>query len=120
MREVAAQYDVKIAEIMKDLNQSVPAESQLAEIRSQIKTLSGQKSSLGIFAGKQKKQLQSQIDTLQAQASTYEDSVRQQKKVIQADVSERVATVEAECKPLLDQIATLEGEKSRIRFELTK
>lgn len=120
LREATSQYDARIAEIRRDLNQSVPAESQLAEIRGQIKTLSDQKASLGIFAGKQKKQLQAQIDTLESQAATYESAVRQQKSTIKADVEGRVAAVEAERKPLLDQIAALEGEKSKIRFELTK
>ena len=120
LRETAAQYDGRISEIRRDLSQSVPAESQLAEIRRQIKTLSDQKAGLGIFAGKQKKQLQGQIDMLQQQAGTYEASIKQQKQAIQSDVANRVAAVEAERKPLIEQIATLESEKKRINRELTR
>lgn len=120
LREAASQYDTRISEIRKALNQSVPTESQLAEIRGQIKTLSDQKAGLGIFAGKQKKQLQEQIDTLQLQVATYEESIRQQKKAIESEVADRVAAVETERKPLLDQIATLETEKKSINYELTR
>ena len=79
-----------------------------------------QKSKLGLFAGKQKKALQAQIDSLQAQIDNIDATVKRLKKEIQDDVSARVAVVEAERKPLSDKISALEGEKSRINFELTK
>ncbi len=120
LREQVRRLDAQIADIKKALNQPVPAESQLAEIRRQIKALSDQKSSLGIFAGKQKKQLQAHIDTLQAQVGSYEATARQQKTALQADVSNQTAPVEAERKPLLDKISTLENEKRNIMAELTK
>lgn len=120
LREQVSRLDAQITDIKKALNQSVPAESQLAEIKRQIKSLSDQKSSLGIFAGKQKKQLQAQIDTLQAQVGGCETTVRQQKAALQADISNQVAPVEAERKPLLDRISALESEKKRINHELTK
>lgn len=120
LRDTASQYDLRIAEIKKEANVSLSTESQLAEMKKQQSELISQKGKLGLFAGKQKKQIQEQIDALQVQISTFEDSIKKQRKAIQDDISARVAAVQAEQKPYLDQIATLEGEKSHIRFELTK
>ena len=120
LHDSSSQYDIRIAEIRKDANVSLPEESQLAEIKKQQSELIGQKSKLGIFASKQKKQIQEQIDNLQIQISTFEESVEQQKKAIQDDISARVAVVQNEKKPYLDQIATLEEEKKRINYELTR
>lgn len=120
IRSQDAPYMARIAEIKKDLSQRIPAESQLAELKKQQNDLAEQKSKLGLFAGKQKKALQAQIDSLQAQIDNIDATVKRLKKEIQDDVSARVAVVEAERKPLSDKISALEGEKSRINFELTK
>ena len=120
LRDTVSQYNLRIEEIKKEANVSLPIESQLAEIKKQQSELIIQKGKLGLFAGKQKKQIQEQIDALQVQISTFEDSIKKQRKAIQDDISARVADVQAEQKPYLDQIATLEDEKSHIRYELTK
>ena len=120
IRDSTAQFDARIAEIKKDSAVALPAENQLAEIKNQQSELVSQKNKLGLFAGKQKKQIQEQIDALQSQISTFEDSINNQKKVIQDDIFARVASVQAEQKPYLDQIAKLESEKEHIKNELTK
>lgn len=114
------QYDSQISEVKKDLQKSVPAESQLLAIKKQQSDLSEQKLKLGIFAGKQKKQLQEQIDMLQPQIANIEDSIKHQRKSIQDDVAERVASIEVERKPYLEKIASLKKEKHNIQEELTK
>lgn len=114
------QYDAQIAEIKKDLQQHIPAESQLAELKRQQNDLINQKSKLGLFAGKQKKALQEQIDSMQPQINSTEETVKRQKKAIQDDVNARVSAVDRECKPLKDKISALEREKSVITAELTK
>ena len=120
LRDMASQYDMRIAEIKQEANVSLPIEGQLAEIKKQQSELISQKGKLGLFAGKQKKQIQEQIDALQLQVSTFEDSIRTQKKAIQDDISVRVAAVQTEQKPYLDQILTLESEKKDITYELTR
>ena len=120
LRTQSGQYDSRITEIKKDLSKSVSGENQLAEIKRQQGELKSQKSQLGLFAGKQKKQLQAQIDALQPQIDELEANVNSQKKAIQNDVSSRVATVEAQRKPITDRINALETEKNRINTELTK
>lgn len=117
--EAVARYDSQIAEIRKDLGKTVPEEIQLAEMEKRIKTISEQRESLCVFALKQKKQLRDQIEMLQSQVADYEASVKQQKQAIQSDVDERVSAVEKERKPLLEQIASLNNEKSNINNELT-
>lgn len=114
------QYDAQIAEIKKDLQQHIPAESQLAELKRQQNDLVNQKSKLGLFAGKQKKALQEQIDSMQPQINSTEETVKRQRKAIQDDVNARVSAVDRECKPIKDKISSLEREKSAINAELTK
>lgn len=120
IREQSSQYDTRIAEIRKDLAQSVPSEAQLAEVKCQQSELSAQKSKLGLFAGKQKKQLQEQIDGLQMQIDEINKTIERQKASIREDVNARVDAVEIERTPLLTQISTLEKEKRDINLELTK
>lgn len=120
IRASSAKFDARIDEIMKESTVALPVESQLAEIKKQQSELVSQKSKLGLFAGKQKKQLQEQIDALQSQISIFEDSLNNQRKAIQDDISARVASVQAEQKPFLEQISKLEGEKKSVTIELTK
>ena len=114
------QYEPKISEIKKELNNPVPAESQLSSVKKQHEELRNQKSKLGIFAGTQKKQLQEQIDALQSEIASIEETVKQQRKAIQDDVAARLASIESERKPLKDQYQKLEAEKRNIKNELTK
>ena len=120
LQEHLKQYDVRIAEIKKDLHQQVPVEEQLKNLRTQQADLINQKSKLGLFAGKQKKALQEQIDSMQPHINSVEENINRQRRTIQNDVSSRVAAVEAEKKPYLDKISALESEKRNIIFELTK
>ena len=120
LRSQDTPYLARIAEIKKDLSQRIPAESQLAELKKQQNDLVEQKSKLGLFAGKQKKALQAQIDSLQTQIDGVDATVKRLKKEIQDDVNARVSAVEAERKPISDKISALEGEKSKINFELNK
>lgn len=120
LRDAASQYDSRIAEIRKEVNVPLSTDSQLAEMKKQQSDFINQKGKLGLFAGKQKKQIQEQIDTLQAQISAFEDSIKKQRKAIQDDISARITAVQAEQKPYLDQITTLEGEKKQINYELTR
>lgn len=120
LRSQDTPYLARIAEIKKDLSQRIPAESQLAELKKQQNDLVEQKSKLGLFAGKQKKALQAQIDSLQTQIDGVDATVKRLRKEIQDDVNARISAVEAERKPISDKISALEGEKSRIDFELNK
>lgn len=114
------QYDIRISEIRRDLSQRIPSENQLAELKKQLNDLAGEKSKLGLFAGKQKKALQVQIDSLQAQIESVDVAIKRQKKAIQDNVTERITAVESERQPLLDRINALKNEKSHIETELTK
>lgn len=114
------QYESKISEIKKDLNNSVPAESQLSDVKKQQNELKGEKSKLGLFAGKQKKQLQEQIEALQIEIARIQAIVNSQKESIRNDVEARIALVENERKPLKERINVLEEEKRNINAELTK
>ena len=114
------QYDSQITEIKKDLQQYIPGESQLVELKRQQYDLYSQKSRLGLFASKQKKALQEQIDSMNLQISSIEETVKRQKKIIQDDVEKRIRAVEGECKPIKDKIRSLENEKYVIYNELSK
>ena len=120
LHETVSQYDAKISNIKKAGNASLPAETQLAEMKRQQSDLVIRKGKLGLFSGKQKKELQGQIDMLQSQISTFEESVKQQKKYMQNDIAARVAPIETERQPYLDKISALENEKLIIKTELTK
>jgi len=64
--------------------------------------------------------LQAQIDSLQTQIDNVDETIKRIRKAIQDDVAARVSAVEVEWKPISDKISALEGEKSRIDFELNK
>ncbi len=120
LQEQFNSFEPRISVIKAELSKELSIERQLAEIKRQQYEINGQKTKLGIFAGKQKKQLQEQIDNLQSQANNLEESIKRQKKAIQDDVSSRVAAVEIERKPFKDRIAVLESEQNKINTELTK
>ena len=115
-----APYMARIAEIKKDLSQRIPAESQLAELKKQQKDLAEQKSKLGLFSGKQKKALQAQIDSLQTKIDDLNTAAIQQKRAIEYDVSNRITAVEEERSPIVKQLSELDGERSRINYELNR
>lgn len=113
-------YAEKISDIMKESARNVPAEGQLTELKQQQKELVDQKAKLGLFASKQKKALQAQIDSLQEQIEKQSAIVMQQKKALEDDVAGRIAAIEAERSPITNRLSELEGEKTRINYELTK
>lgn len=74
------EYDTQIDEIQKELQQRIPEEAQLGELKRREFDLINQKSKLGIFSGKQKKALQEQIESMQPQIRNMQESIQRQKK----------------------------------------
>ena len=113
-------FVARIEEIKKELSQLFPAEKQLADLRKRQSDLATEKSKLGIFSWNKKKSLQLEIDLLQAQFDDIAMVYNRQRQTIQDDVSSKIAAVEVERKPYLDNIVALENEKQNIMAELTK
>ena len=119
-RALIKNYDSRVAEIKKELSESLPDESKLNELKSKQSDLMSQKSKLGLFAGKQKKELQSQIDTLQLRINDLEEKIECQKNARIENVYSRVCVVDCERKPIADRIDILNEEKKQIINELSK
>lgn len=120
LQEQDAPFIARIAEIEKELSQQIPEDIQLSELQKQQGALSKQMSTLGLFAGKQKKALQAKLDSLQLQIDAVISTAKRIKSEIRDDVSARVSAVNAERKPISDRINALESEKAHINDELTK
>lgn len=113
-------FDNKIEIIKKDLLQDTKSSSKLTELKKLENSLLHQKSELGMFAFNKKKQIQLQINLLISQITDTERAVELEKWDIKKIVNSRIAEIDKERKPLLEQIAALETEKNTINTELTK
>lgn len=114
-------YNSRLKTIENEYNQSnATADEELEQLNSQISDLERQKSSLGLFAGKQKKEVQARIDQLKTGIPNIWDRIKRVKAANKADYDVKVGTVRIEMKPFTERMTTLETEERNINSELTK
>lgn len=102
--------EARIAE-MEESKKSVPAVAERAVICQKIDSLAQQKSSLGLFKGKEKKALQEQIDALTVQRGEQERVIDAQR----AEIDKKIAPVKEELEDLQRTISHIDNELTRDR-----
>lgn len=103
--------DKQIAAINKEGEGKVPAQVEQEALWAKAKAWAAEKSSLGLFKGKEKKALQAQIDEVNAKAAALHNDINAQRKA-------RADELKAKQAPLKSQLDKIKAELSGIDKEI--
>lgn len=113
-------YRDQARDVRKRLEERLPEEQQVDELKRQHFQLVSQKAQLGLFAGKQKRELQEQIDGLTQQIEKLKAVANDRRNVLKSEVDAKVASIEVKRQPIAERMQVLSREKKQITAELTK
>lgn len=120
LQEQYAPYESEI-EKWKDKSQSdTPAQEEKKTLTKQISLLRNEKSSLGLFKGKEKKALQAQIDELSDRLPAIDESIEAEEKEQIKLCNDKISELEQQSSPIKDKIAATQKRINEIKTELTK
>ena len=104
----------QIAALNKEIN-SIPGKTEIDNIEERIKKLSEEKSTLGLFKGKEKKAIQEQIDQAYAEKKCVEDRMDVAKKEIESKIASVKADFQKKISPLQDRVYEISDELTKAR-----
>lgn len=107
-----ASLNDQVATLNKEIA-SIPGKAEIDNIEAHIKKLTEEKSSLGLFKGKEKKALQEQID----QANTEKKAVQSRMETAKKEIETKISSVKSEFQK---KISPLQSKIDKINTELTK
>ena len=120
LQEQYAPYESEIDK-WKDKRQSdTPAQEEKKTLTKQISLLRNEKSSLGLFKGKEKKALQAQIDELSDRLPAIDESIEAEEKEQIKLCNDKISELEQQSSPIKDKIAATQKRINEIKTELTK
>lgn len=94
---------------------AIPGKAEIDNIEERIKKLTEEKSTLGIFKGKEKKALQEQIDQANAEKKSVQDRMDAAKKEIEAKIANVKAEIQKKVTPLQNRVSTISNELTKAR-----
>ncbi len=97
----------RINAVRSEEKEKLPAEVEEEELHAKVRELISRKSSLGIFAGKEKKQIAEEIGGLEAKIDALQVKIKEEKE-------KRTAEIENTIKPLEDKKSELSNEMNKI------
>ena len=118
--EELAALDSKLQEFKKKYEVKVPARLDLEALQSRIKALEQERSSLGLFKGKEKKALQEQIQALQTQLPALKHAVSEQEQIQKQDFAKETAPISTAIRESSNKKQQIKSEIDKINTELTK
>ncbi len=118
LKELNTQKDnyIKILNELEARTENVPAFSQLVEVQKNIARLEAEKSSLGIFKGKEKKAIQAQIDALIDQKNRIQGDVANQRAQIRNELASEVSSNKEALAKVAERIRFINNEFTKDRF----
>lgn len=112
--------DAEIAEIEKENNASTPAMEEVVELKKQISALESEKSSLGLFAGKEKKRIAEEISVIQSKVSEIETKAKAEREAIFAETEKKTAPLVAKKNEFNEERTAANNRIQAIDDELNK
>lgn len=94
---------------------SIPGKAEIDNIDARVKKLTEEKSSLGLFKGKEKKALQEQIDQANTEKKTIQNRMDAAKEEIESKISSIKSDFQKKISPLQSRINEISNELTKAR-----
>lgn len=120
LEEQLTEIGSEISEIEKEGNANTPSEEEVVELKKQISKLESEKSSLGIFAGKEKKRIAEEVSVLQGKVSEVETKAKAERATADEETKQKIAPLSAKQEEINDEITAANNRIEAIDDELNK
>lgn len=104
----------QVSALIKEIS-SIPGKAEIDNIDARIKKLTEEKSSLGLFKGKEKKALQEQIDQANTEKKAIQNRMDAAKKEIESKISSIKSDFQKKISPLQSRINEISNELTKAR-----
>lgn len=104
----------------KKMNSEVPSELDLKKLASKLEDLKNEKSSLGLFKGKEKKVVQEKIDEVEEEIEKINDKVVQEKNELKNKYGSDITSLDMKIEKLNKEKEKLKKNIEKNEFELKK
>lgn len=104
----------QVSALNKEIS-SIPGKAEIDNIDARVKKLTEEKSSLGLFKGKEKKALQEQIDQANTEKKTIQNRMDAAKKEIESKISNIKSDFQKKISPLQSRINEISNELTKAR-----